>query len=162
MFEYNLFTVATGSNWDLSEQNRGYITLNNGGFGGITMTDNLNDFTFEVNFTGAKAEGQTNEVRNEIRLAFSNGKYLALDLLYSNGAGIIQTPTWGDGYLYASWDAKYTMTAEESETYSAIFDGVEKESCSKPSAGAIPYWFISTENLLWISTFPNARARRPR
>ena len=123
VFEYNLFTVASGSNWDLSEQNRGEITLNNGGYGGITMTDNLNDFTFEVNFTGAKAEGQTNEVRNEIRLAFSNGKYLALDLLYSNGAGIVQTPTWGDGYLYASWDAKYTMTAEESEKYLSA-DGI--------------------------------------
>ena len=118
-FEYDLFRANAGS-WDLTNQNRGSFTLNNGGFGGISMNDPVDDFVFEITFTGAKTES-ANVVRNEVRLAFDNGKYLGIDLLRTSATGpyTIQTPAWDGNYLYPGYQDHYTLTDDEIAEYNA-------------------------------------------
>ena len=141
VFEYDLFTVTQGaaSNWDLSEQNRGSFALKANAYSAITMNDSVNDFVFEVNFTGQKADG-ANVVRNEVRLEFDNGKAIGFDLL-QNGAGgkyIIQTSGFANNFLY-SWNEWYTLTAEEIENMN-----LRKVYCSK--------WFVRAIRLIFILT----------
>ena len=118
VFEYDLFTVTSGTGWDLSEQNRGSITFNDGGDGAVTMNSSVNDFIFEINFTGVKTE-TANVVRNEVRLAFDNGKYLGIDLLQNGATGpyVIQLPSWDGNYLYSGYPVRYTLTEEEIAKY---------------------------------------------
>ena len=105
---YDLFRIDAGS-WDLSRQNDGVVTVNNGD-GNICFTDKRKDMDLTVKVQD-HPDG-TGEPRTGIFVTFDNGQQIRFSVV-NQGRPFVQTM---DGTLL-QWNGWGDLTAEETALY---------------------------------------------
>ena len=114
------FVFTNFNGWDVSGQNKGYITLPSGGWGSAEFVKKFTNLDLTVRVMD-HPDG-TVDPRNQIHLAFANGKKVTFDVLSQNGTVFLQS--FGDSGCLMPWWNHGSLTEEEIAQYQTA-EGVD-------------------------------------